>query len=622
MNYNISNIQSETVVHAMDETSSTPTTISFAGINLDPAPFVSINIEKYNAGDYTIGGIMNVTLNGVFHKNNFHDSAENLKAKITNLADNHKCINNIKIECGSGNPIITSGVGWIRNYSFPEGDQKSWFNIIPYTIELVVLQSDNNRLIKPDTKLDSKYSLANNYIKSLRENISYSIDDKVFQTFSPSGGSISADHIFSNEHIVVKYSLDVQGLGMCNCSGSNNKFGLGAAYEVIKHRNTNIQTLTEQSLFVCPTGQIFPSGKYNTAKRYNHTRDIQVNELEGSISINGQYIIRPTGVAGNILFTMDSNTDANIESGEKNITINGNIKGLIENTFTDIIGQTSVPSDSNKNAIDAAEQRLYELLNNNHAYNIIDYLKDKNNLLAFNAVGSSPLGEYYNDENNSKPLGFGNDETSSENYQNYTGSDAHEFRLMSKMFKRNHTDGSIDFTLSYSNKNKYKIPNALWADINIEHELPAKRLVEHVIPGRGYPITQDLQCDTLDIYTITYNAQFEPTANIHKIIGAARQVILTYINETASALQITNWIRTGDNESIGNNGSYRRTMKFTRHSCFDASSQSSVLKYQSMDAGGSEYENVVPVEDLEDITPLETWFPDVPTEPQATNEKG
>lgn len=611
MKYNISNIKSKTTYHSMADPESTTTTISFGGIALDPAPFVSLNIEKYTAGDYTIGGVMNVTLNGVYHGADFSVTSQKLKQEIESLASKHKCLNDIKIECGSGNPIISSGIGFIRSYSFPEGEQRNWMNIIPYTIELVVLKSNDQQIIEPDTKLNSRYSLTNKYIKSLKENISYSLDDKIFQTYAPSGTDPGANHKFSNAHIIVKYNLEVQGMSNCGCTGID--VGISAAYDIINYRNNNIQNL-DGNFLICNTGHFFPSGDFDITKRFNHTRNIQVNELEGIVSVDGEFILRPTGVIGNVLLTMDSNADLNIENGEKTITINGTIQGLHENTFSDS-NLSKTNADSIKlNAMNAAEQRLYELLNND-SRNIIDYLKTKNNLMTF----ESNLGEFKNDDNAPKALGFGNDEEGNSGYAGYLGSDEHEYRLMNKVFKRNHTNSSIDFTLTYSNRNKYKIDGALWADINIEHELPAKRLVEHVVPGRGYPITQDIQCDTLDTFAITYNAQFEPSANIHKIIGSARQTILTYMNETATALNITNWIRTSDNETIGNNGSYRRTMKFTRHSCFDGSSSSSALTYVKMNPGGSDFDGVVNTTTPTDPVIEETWDPDTPTQPISIN---
>lgn len=578
MKHSISNIDTHTKFYTMDVAAS-GSGIYFAGISWTPSPFVNISIEKYTAGDYIIGGIMNVNLNGVLHGEDFNATASELHSKIQSLASKNQCINDISIACG-GTAIINNGTGWITSYNFPEGDQKNWANIIPYSISLSVLSDDGVRLVQPNTSLDARYSLANNQIKSIRENISFNMDDKIFQTFSPTGTGLDSDHMFSNEHIIVNYSLDVEGIGTCNsCASSGNslKGGLEAAWSVISHRNTNIQTLSESTLFTCGSGvQIFPSGRYDVTKRYNHTRSITVDELNSSISINGQYIIRPTGVRGDILLTMDSNLDSSLENGEKNLTINGTITGLVENTFADSnLSVTNTSVSINHAAMEAAENQLYKLINEGKASGILDYLKSKNNLVLFN----NALGDSKN------PLGYGNDNDGSAwptATDTWGGHDSNEYRLLTKSFKRNHTNNSIDFTLSYSNKNKHKIPYALWADINIEHEMPARRLAEHVVPGRGYPLMQDILCDTLDVYTITVNAQFEPTRNIHNVISAARETILLLINQTAIDLNADSWVRTGDSESVANNGSYRRTIKLTRHSCYDGATSSSSLPYVRM----------------------------------------
>jgi hypothetical protein len=577
MQHQISNLNDSSIEYTiLTDPPGSGTVISFGGITFNPVPKVSMNIETYKTGAFVIGGIMNVTLEGVFHGDNFTATANQLTGKINALASNHKCIDDITIKCGD-TAIIDSGIGWIKSYSFPQGEQSNWYNIIPYTIELAVARNSGAELVVPDPEIASRYALGNNYLRSLKEDVSISIDETALQTYSPSGtSSMGSNHRYSNDHIIVKYSIEAQGLETCNgcAAGSGVVGGIEAAKNVIAHRHYNLQTLND-NLFACGSG-LFPSGNYDFTKRYNHTRDVSYSELDGSISVNGTYIVRPTGVAHNILLTLDSNADSSIETGEKTITINGNIRGLVENTFSSDLFAQSNEDKINKQtaAMNAAESHLYHLVNSD-ASGIMDYVKGKNNLITFNnAVGDSK-----------NKLGYGDDNTGenwAQDTNSWTGHDTNEFRLLQKTFKRNPVTSSIDFTLTYSNKNKHKIPYALWADINIEHELPARRLVEHVVPGRGYPLIQDIMCDTLDSYTITVNAQFEPTRNIHKVIGAAAETILLLINETANDLNASSWIRTQDSESIGNNGSYRRTIKLTRHSCFDGATSSSALDYVRM----------------------------------------
>ena len=564
MDYNLTNINTQTNYFSTQETA-TGSGIYFAGISWEPAPSVSMTVEKYTAGEHIIGGVMVINLNGVIHGTDFSNTANQVKSKIRSLASKNKCINDINIGCGSTN-IIESGIGWIRGYSFPEGDQKTWANIVPYNIELVVLKSNGTQLVQPNSDIASHYVLNGKYIKSISENVSYSMDDKIWQSYSPSGvSSLNTNHYFSNEHILVKYNLQVQGLGGCsNCEQSGVTTGLKAADDVITAREANLQTIKEDTFLGCGSGvNVFPDHKYDTTKRYNHTRNVNVDELNGTISIDGEYIIRPSGVRGDVLITMDTNADSNIENGEKNITINGNIRGLVENTYTNI-SDLNAGIGKNAAAMTAAENRLYNIVNSD-GDNIWKYIRNKNNLINFvSAVGDSDPEdlEHFNDGSS------------------YGGSDAiaKEFRLLQKVFKRNHTNSSIDFTLTYSNKSRHKIPYALWAEMNIEHQMPARRLVEHVVPGRGYPLTQDILCDTLETYSVTVNAQLEPK----KAVDHARSVsehALIAINDWASDNDIDTWVRTADSESYANNGSYRRTVTFTRHSCYDGATTSSLLNH-------------------------------------------
>lgn len=549
MEHTISSMESSTTFYAMAD--STGSGIYFAGINWDPAPFVSMSIEKYTVGDYTIGGLMNVTLNGVLHGDSFGTTADKLIDKLETLRVSIGCINDINIGCGGTN-IIQSGLGWIKGYSFPEGEQKNWYNIIPYNIELAIIQNKG----KPIVPVYSNGS----YLKSYKSNISYSMDDKIWQTYAMSGlpSGLPNNHIYSNEYITVKYNVEAQGLGICNCTNyaSGLYGGLDAAYNILQDTNT-IGPYRISGTGVCSTKvNIFPTG-YSSIP-YNHTRNVSINGMENLISIDGEYIIRPTGVNQQALLTLESNTDASLESAERNVTLTGNVKGLVPVYYTDLFTSVNRPALSSA-ASTAASSALSRLI------------QDTSGILS-RRVGVSLRST----ADNLKPLYYGTGIPT--NYKDHIANDSITYRLMQQTYKTNHADGSIDFSLVFSNKNRYKIPNALWADINIEHELSSRRLVEHVVPGRGYPITQDILCGTLDSYTITVNAQFEPTQDIHKIINGARGTVLLLIYNTTLSLGLTNWVTTQDNESIGNNGSYRRTMKLTRPSCFD----SNLLSYSRM----------------------------------------
>lgn len=550
------NNKSSTKYKILNNPPSTPTVV-IDNLPLEPAPFVSLSVEQYMAGDYVIGGALNVSLNGVIHGTGFLDTSNKLREKLNIIRDKNNCIHNININCGSGT-IITSGVGILTNFNISEGDQKNWMNIIPYSIDLVLFQESGNRIINPNSEINAQYGINNNYIRSLNEKFTIDINDQNIQTFNPGGTGT-----YSNEHIIIKFNIDAQGIPMCtqcDTSGIPITGGIMAAYNVIQHRLSNLTNFTDSGLLLCNSGTVLITpNTYNAVNKFMEFRTIDVDELNSTISVNGELILRPTGVVPEVLVTLDSTADANLDAGEKNISINGSIRGLTNISFASGLSGYSYTQNS---GMAVAETHLLNMLSDSTG--IINYLKDKNNLIKF----ENQVGDYLN-----RHLSFGSGDGSMSGFQSHMTSDTGDmFRLISKSFKRNHTEQSIVFDLAYSNKNRCKIPYALWAQVSIEHELPARRLVEHVIPGRGYPITQDLLCDTLDSFTITVNAQFEPTRNVHKIINNARATVKSLIDQTATDLLCNSWVRTQDNETIGDDGTYRRTMKLTRHSCFDASS--------------------------------------------------
>lgn len=584
MNNHIENVKTTTEYHVMtSETSSSGTVVSFGGQDLKPVPFVSMTLEKYTVGDYTLGGILNVTLEGVLHGDNFSQTGGKLKDKIEEWADLHKCFRDLSITCDD-TKIISSGTGYVKNYSFPEGPQKNWMNIIPYSLELAVSHTDNEPVVKADPYIRGKYHVKDNTaIRSISETVSWSANENTLQMFNPDPSKYSIyDNSFTNEHIVVRYSLDVEGFGVCCSGGGGGVVGpLESAKKVIEHRLDNLQNLNAASFAQCPdvTG-IFPA-KYDTTVRYNHTRNYNVNELAGKLTVDGEYIIRPQGVSSNTLMTMESSVDSSLDTGEKTITLTGNIKGLVHNTVTSTNYGPNASGDmaAVATALNACEAELQSITVKGSG--IAKQLASKNNLINFNSaigdVGAAGAKDLHDISSNSSNSWQGGD----------TG--AGEFRILSKSYKRNYSDKSIDFTLSYSNKARHKIPNALWAEISVDHELPARRIAEHVIPGRGYPLIQDLLCDTQDIFTINVTAQFEPQKNIHNIIAAAREEILILIYNTATTLGINGYIRTGDSENIANNGSYKRSIKLTGPSCNNVTATNQDLDYLEMP--GSSYSN-------------------------------
>lgn len=586
MNNHFENVKTSTEYHVMtsETAGSGSTVVSFGGQDLKPVPFVSMTLEKYTAGDYALGGMLNVTLDGVLYGDNFDETANELKDKIEDWAKLHKCFRNLNIKCDNVE-IISSGIGYVKNYSFPQGPQKNWMNIIPYTLELAVNMNGGKAIVKADPYLKGKYDIKDGVgIRSISESVSWSANENTLQMFNPDPSKYGEyETHFTNEHIVVRYNLDVEGFGVC-CSGEGNSGILGpleSAKEVVEYRLDNLQNLNAASFAQCDnlTG-IIPS-TYDTTVRYNHTRNYNVNELGGRLSVDGEYIIRPKGVNANTLMSMESSVDSSLDSGEKTITLTGSIKGLVANTVTsnDYGPKSSGDMGAVATAMNACEAELYNITTKGSG--IAKELSIKNNLIKFTAAIGDTAGLSL------KPLHDISDNSSNSWQPGDTDDD--EFRILGKSYKRNYNDKSIDFTLSYSNKPRHKIPNALWAEISIDHELPARRIAEHVVPGRGYPVIQDLLCDTQDVFTINVTAQFEPNKNIHNIIAAAREEILILIYNTATTMGINGYIRTGDSENMANNGSYKRSIKLTGPSCNNATATNTVLDYFEMP--GDSYSN-------------------------------
>lgn len=541
--------------------------ISFNDVQLDPRPFVSISAERYTMGDFTVGGVLNLTLNGVVYGTGFGDTSKKIRDLLIATGHHGGCVSGINLSCGD-HRIISSGIGYVKNITFNEGDQKNWMNIAPYTMEMIIYKDASGLFFEPSEFVKNMYELGSAVdtsgiiIKNISESVSIDIQEASTQTYFPTGNSTSSyipeqlKNYWSNAHIPIKFDIQVETVPMCNDRGSS----LRAADSIIRKRLEKIcklDTDTFNGINIVPTG-------YNASVGYFNFRNVKIDPITSSITVNGEYIIRPSGTEEkfpDVLVTLDTTAESNLDNGERTISLNGNIRALTKLKFSDSILLSYQNTEVSTDPIETAETALKDIVEN-YASGIVVHLHNKNALIKFqNPNYGDFAGRFLVSGDGGGPI---------DGYQGYSSEDAGDkYRLISKSFKRNYIDKSISFTLNYSSKNRCKIPNALWAEVSIDHELPSRRLVEHVVPGRGYPVTQDILCDTLDSFTITINAQYEPTRNIHKLISENRTHILTLIRTTAESLKCNNWMKVSDNETISDNGSYRRVAKFTRPSCFN-----------------------------------------------------
>lgn len=539
-------------------------------IQLVPSPFVNLAVEKYKVGEIVIGGVLKLTLNGTIFAGSFNDVVEggtttNIK-DILELAQNKNCVC-VEIKCSS---VLINGPGRIVSVSVSEGNQPTWVNVAPYSIEIELytnsISLNDDRVVIPDI-----YDTDNTVLKSISENLSWSINDDTFNWGSVcSGSNPTGIDGFGNRHIKVSFDISaigVAGISGCSTGSGTYYYGLEAAEKYLVKRLTGLQTKATDSLFNlgalndAPKAEIISAfDEYTGGNTYLDFRTIQIDPVELSINISGEIIYRPTGCLNPDVFTT-LNVEHNLTTSDESVTINGSIIGLVDNDFTNIIklnaNQDRLNDCAYKSKMDKAEAFLSQMYNPSGLKSI-----------AMCYAGQSPYPSGFIQDNCQYSIGTGCSSTSSGVLE------ICDMRLVSSQISRNISAGEINFTFNLSNAPNCDILGASKVDVNVTHDKPHDNIVEIIIPGRGSlgPIIQNLCCNSSEKYDITVDAMLNrKTCNfdikkdtIDALRKCAEDQVQNLINNYG--VDINCWFKVNDTETIGNT-SYKLNRSYVKPSC-------------------------------------------------------
>lgn len=453
--------------------SDTAATVTIDGNTLRPAPFVSINVEKYYSGDIIIGGKWVVSLSGTVYGENFGDTISNVNSILSLISNTNECVP-IIIECG-GNKLI-NGYGKIVGGNIDQGDQSSWINVAPYSITIDVYINEDQAVVTPSDQLSS-YNISNALISSLNENFTLNYNEE-----SSKGDLINGSNIHGTRaHVKLDFDINITGMPVC-VGISSLKGGLEAAEQVIVAR---IQDL-KRGIFPNSLGTPNLSGEisaYTSGSTFINLRNVNVNPINGTISVNGSAIYRPQNCSH-----PDSLIQVNVETqnnGEdptiKTVTISGTIEGLSSDDFNNIIDHSSFPS-AVSNRIGVAQSAWSEI---------------------HSAANDIALAHQDVDANIACHSGLGNlCDTAVDKV-------CDEFSINSSQRTHNYHDGTISFTIVCSNKRHCNLPGFIYYNVDVAEDYGHQQIVPHTIIGRGYPIIQNLNCTTARTKTVTVSGRLD-----------------------------------------------------------------------------------------------------------------
>ena len=569
------------------------------GSSLNPTPYVNVSVEKFMLGTAQIGGIWKISMNGQVVGNSFGDVTRGLRG-ILDLAKKGDCVEVI-IEC-SGDFI--RGKGRVASSAALEG---SWIQSGKYTIDVDLYENYANSVVQPNSSsmIDGKY-----HLKSFTEDITFAITD---DTFSSDGvpaissmpakvgcnqtsttGTALLKSYFGNQHAKATFSIAAEGI-YGGCPYSSGLYGLAAAEGVISKRlgslaNLRIEELVgvEHPTGLCsnldagskylPGGGLIHSDAYNSGTPYLSFRSVSINPLQGSISVNGEIIYRPSGLQYPGLFTTLT-VEESVDAEGRTVTVSGTVKALSKGaqSYDNIVAMASTQAARPWNTRIQDNKRMVEL------ESFLNFIISSSGLDIMTAIGGfTPAGSTTKTYIADSCLGGGgaNPCVSQGPASSCPPSpspsilpalcNAGFVRVISSQISKNYGEGTGSFSIGLSNKPNSGATGFTKLDVDVTHNKPADTVVEVAVPGRGSkgPIIQNICCKTADKYSITINANTNTNASyVSSALSSGLKVCVEKtMNDLQKEYELGCWFITNNEETFGN-ASYRLSKAFIKPSC-------------------------------------------------------
>lgn len=566
--------------------------VKVGGKQLIPSPFINLSLEKYKVGDLTIGGVLKLTLNGTVTGSSFNEVVTTGAGGATGLKDilqigQYKECVYVEVKCSDS---IVKGYGRVTGLNISEGNMPSWVNMAPYSIEIDLYTNDiglslQERPAYPGQIEEFSSTLNSLMLKNISESFSINIGEETFNFVdgldAPTQLSAWGDFGgWGNRHLKLNFNISAVGIRALNCEGGTEttyKYGLEAAELYIRDRINKLRSMDVAGLFSSPSAELETAfSEFRSGKAYLDFRTLEVNPLEDSLSLNGEIIYRPSGcnsaIEDNVFTTL--NVEQSLDSEGETITLNGNIQGLVNNSFDKIIKMSTSPTNwsitncsSYQGKILAAETFLQKFAKLDNLLSIAQWYYDNTGFF------DDPTDPGYIKD--TCPLSAEADDPCSSTSPSPSVSDEPklcDLRLTSSQINRNLPEGEINFTFVLSNKANCNVLGARKVDVEVTHDIPHDNIVEILIPGRGDKgvITQNLCCKSVEKYdaniNITLNRnncnQSMTSQKIEDLRKCAEQILKDKLDPNI----VNCWFITNYQETDGNN-TYRLSKTYVKPSC-------------------------------------------------------
>lgn len=538
-------IQKETITEIVSTQALDPeaAVVSINGVSLIPAPFVSLSIEQYRAGDLIIGGALNVSLNGTVYDaeaGGFASISNKVLGLLENIGQEGDCVN-IVIDCGGIS--LVNGYGTITALDIQEGPDPTWTQLVPYGVNLQLYVNNQELVVKPNGQA-SEYVTTNEIIKDLSETINISHDNDSHMVDGINGLIVGRSH--------VKYNFQISATG--GAVGCKDKFsqktGIEAAEDVVQRRIAALRDGDIKTGLAATNYIDSDLSYYHNGSKYTEIRNLNVDPISGSVSVTGDLILRPTNITHPYAFVEISvEHSSDVTKIGSDITINGNIEGLPTPKFNSatLIRENDF-HPATKDKMTHAETAYQDIIGGltGIALSVLDKTRDTTSCTEGSLLDICK-------------------------YQ-LTGLECDTVRINNLTVTRNFGQGTISFSGILSDAKNCNIPGAAKTEIEVSRNYPTDAFAEFTIPFRGAPLTQNLGTTTKETIAVSAKITLGDTGCNDLTNNPIMDQIISCGLATAEGVAnnegASGWYLTSKSINRSNTGDVNISLEYTRpHPC-------------------------------------------------------
>ena len=297
--------------------------ISLDGTFLRPSPFVSTSYEYAKSGDYTIGGVLIVTLSGtlIAQELDCSDILTKMEDKRAYGRQPDSCYRLI-IGC-EGKPTFLEGLGKIRSATVTKGDQPC---LATYSIEIAIETKPNGKdpIIDPDPKFLELYDFKISDFKGLgkyEESVSLQGD-------ASNLALVDTELKLTKSYVKFNGKISVSALSSGKPCGSNVS-AIDACINLINKRYNILMNARFSN-----TSPIYKKLEpYNSWSKWLDGNDLDIDASNGSVTWSFSLIMTKGACTPLALADINTTDDTDEKTQKKTRSIKGTINGL--SLFTD-----------------------------------------------------------------------------------------------------------------------------------------------------------------------------------------------------------------------------------------------------------------------------------------------